>query len=438
MMLSCCRLLAVLSVMELVAPLSSKAALAQAPTAASPQIGTLTVFLDCDDCDDDYVRTEIAYVNWVRDRTVADVHVLVTAQDAGGGGEQFTFAFIGQRSLAERGDTLTFTTNANTTDDEEREGLTRTLALGLVQFVARSSGASSLRITSRRMALDAPGMQTMPSRDRWRAWVFEISLGSDLSGEQNYRNREFDAELNANRTTAEWKTVLETNWDYSSERAIDVDSIDNLGRVIVADTTHDLQRSWGAELLVVKSINGHMSTGFRAAMGSSTFRNQQLRTEFMPAFEYNVFDYSEATRRRLVFQFGAGVDAFAYHDTTVFDKLREAFPTYLTAVNYATQQPWGQSGIQLEHRGYLNDPAKRSTELSGHMNVRLFRGFGVRFGGGYSWIHDQVYLRKGNPDQADVLLRRTALLTSYEYNMFFGISYTFGSIFNNVVNPRFF
>jgi hypothetical protein len=49
-----------------------------------------------------------------------------------------------------------------------------------------------------------------------------------------------------------------------------------------------------------------------------------------------------------------------------------------------------------------------------------------------------VYLPKGERDQADVLLRRRALLTGYEYDAFFGFRYTCGSIFNNVVNPRFF
>ena len=78
-------------------------------------------------------------MNWVRDRTVADVHVLVTSQDMPAGGEAFTFAFLGQRTFAGRGDTLLYNTNATTTDDEERRGLTRTLALGLVPFVARTT-----------------------------------------------------------------------------------------------------------------------------------------------------------------------------------------------------------------------------------------------------------------------------------------------------------
>ena len=418
-------------------PIALGALRAQDTAAPPAQVGTLSVFLDCDDCSNDYVRTEIAFVNWVRDRTAADVHVLVTSQDAGGGGDQFTFAFIGLRQFAGRSDTLRYTTNATTTDDEERQGLTRTLALGLVPFVARTPGALSLRITRPGVAGGAPGAQTPPSRDPWKAWVFEIDMSADVSGEQNYRNREVDGEFSANRTTAEWKVELSSRYDYSNERAID-EEFDSVGVLVDADTIYDRQRSWGGGLTVVKSITNHWSTGFVSSIGSETFRNQERRIEFTPAVEYNVFDYAEATRRYLALQFGVGVDGFVYADTTIFGKLRETFPRLITAAEYATNQPWGDSDVRLEHRRYLNDMEKRSTELSGNISVRLFQGFRVRFGGSYSWIHDQVYLPKGERDQADVLLRRRALLTGYEYNAFFGFTYTFGSIFNNVVNPRFF
>jgi len=431
------RVLAVLSVMELESLASSKVARAQTPAATPSQVGTLTVFLDCDACDDDYVRTEIAYVNWVRDRTVADVHVLVTEQDMAAGGEAFTLAFIGQRSFTGRGDTLLFMTNPTTTDDEERRGLTRTLALGLVPYVARTTGALSLRITRPDVSATAPGAQTSPAGDPWKAWVFEIDMSADIAGEQSYRNREFDSEFNANRTTLEWKLELESRYSYEYERAIDYD-IDSLGVVTGADTTYNRQRSWGANLVLVKSLTNHWSTGVVGEVSSETFRNQELRVQVTPAVEYNVFDYAEATRRYLALQIGVGVDAFAYNDTTIFDKLDETFPLGIAAAEYATRQPWGQSNVRLEHRVYLNDQSKSSTVLSGDISVRLFRGFSVRFGGNYSWIHDQVYLAKGERDQADVLLRRQALLTGYEYNAFFGFTYTFGSIFNNVVNPRFF
>lgn len=432
MFLRCCLATLALALMPGVAPRL------QAQGAPAPPPLAVSVFLDCDDgCDTQLIRTEIAFVNWVRDRTVADVHILVTSQDAGGGGDQFTLAFIGQRSFTGRGDTLTFTTNATSTRDEERRGIVRTLAMGLVPFVARTAAGQSLRVMMPQLAANAPGAQTMPQLDPWKAWVFEIDLSGNISGEQNYREREFDLEFNSNRTTAAWKSVFESSYSYSGERAID-ENFDDAGTLVSVDTFTNVQRNWNSELVVVKSVSNHLSAGFRTALGRNTFRNQKLRFELMPAVEFNVFDYEEATRRRLAFQFATGVDRFVYEDTTIFDKLRETFPMYFTAVIYATRQPWGQSGVRLEHRGYLNEPSRRSTELSGDMSVRLFKGLSVRFGGGYSWIHDQVYLPKGERDQADVLLRRRALLTGFEYHAFAGLTYTFGSIFNNVVNPRFF
>src|SRR5947207_10729638 len=70
---------------------------------------TLDVYVDCEDwraCDFDYFRTEITFVNWVRDRQVADVHILVTTQQTGGGGREFTVTFLGLRAFAGLADTL--------------------------------------------------------------------------------------------------------------------------------------------------------------------------------------------------------------------------------------------------------------------------------------------------------------------------------------------
>ena len=46
-------------------------------------------------------------------------------------------------------------------------------------------------------------------------------------------------------------------------------------------------------------------------------------------------------------------------------------------------------------------------------------------------------LRKGDASLDEVLLRRTELATDFEYSMSLGLSYTFGSVYSNVVNPRF-
>jgi len=55
-----------------------------------------------------------------------------------------------------------------------------------------------------------------------------------------------------------------------------------------------------------------------------------------------------------------------------------------------------------------------------------------------SIIHDQLSIAKGvGASLEEVLLRRKQLETNYNYYLSIGLSYTFGSIFTNVVNPRF-
>ena len=54
-----------------------------------------------------------------------------------------------------------------------------------------------------------------------------------------------------------------------------------------------------------------------------------------------------------------------------------------------------------------------------------------------SLVRDQVYLAKTDLTDEEILIERRQLATDSRYRISFGFSYTFGSIFNNVVNPRF-
>jgi hypothetical protein len=57
--------------------------------------------------------------------------------------------------------------------------------------------------------------------------------------------------------------------------------------------------------------------------------------------------------------------------------------------------------------------------------------------GGFEAIHDQLSLRKGDRTLDEILLNRSELATNFEYRASIGFSYTFGSVYSNVVNPRF-
>jgi hypothetical protein len=57
--------------------------------------------------------------------------------------------------------------------------------------------------------------------------------------------------------------------------------------------------------------------------------------------------------------------------------------------------------------------------------------------GSYEAIRDQLNLPIGDYTIDEVLLTRKELQTDYKYSLSVGIRFTFGSVYSNVVNPRF-
>lgn len=126
--------------------------LAWAPTAYAQVSGSeneaLRVFLDCARCDQDFMRTEITYVDFMRDRQDAQVHVLVTTQ-ATGAGTEYTLAFIGLGEFADTDLSLRYAASQTDTADEVRRAFARRLELGLAPFIAGTPVADELAITRR-------------------------------------------------------------------------------------------------------------------------------------------------------------------------------------------------------------------------------------------------------------------------------------------------
>jgi hypothetical protein len=54
-----------------------------------------------------------------------------------------------------------------------------------------------------------------------------------------------------------------------------------------------------------------------------------------------------------------------------------------------------------------------------------------------SYVNDQLYLPSEGASLEDILLNQIELSTQYQYELKFGVRYTFGSIYNSVVNTRF-
>ena len=154
------------------------------------------VFLDCDNCDLDYIKTEITFVNYVRDRLEAQVHILITTQATGSGGREYTLTFIGQNECRDLTDVQKFFSRKTDTEDEIRRGLVKALKLGLMSYVGRTPIACRIAVDYSRP--EAAGAV----RDRWKSWVFSLTGSGYFSGEESYMSRMVDGSFSANRITA--------------------------------------------------------------------------------------------------------------------------------------------------------------------------------------------------------------------------------------------
>ncbi|MFB3854384.1 MAG: hypothetical protein ACE148_11240 [Vicinamibacterales bacterium] len=401
---------------------------AQPPSASAEGV---RIFLDCHArCDSSYIRTELAFVDHVRDREVADVHILVTTEPAGGGGTQYTLNFIGLRRFAGVEDTLKFTTERDDTEDDVRRSLVRSLKLGLVRYLAQTPLASALEVNYRAVGGRRSSLMGQTTEDPWHFWVFRTSMDVQTDGEESSTGVDLSGSFTASRVTEAWKSSLDIDINYR-RNSYDLDEEEEGG-----DRYVSISRNWDATATLVKSLGNHWGTGVRAILSSSTYTNHRRTIEFAPAIEYNVFPYSESTRRQLTFTYSAGLNSYEYRSRTIYGKTEETLASQALAVNLDLQQPWGTMDFQVEASQYVPDFKRNRLSFESDVEVRLFKGFSLDLGADASFIRDQIYLPAGRATPEEILLRQRQIATGYDYGFRMGFSYSFGSVFNNVVNSR--
>lgn len=391
---------------------------------------SLDLFLDCRRCDTDYIRREIPYVNHVRDRQVAHVHLLITSQRTGSGGQNYQMNFIGLKQFSALTDTLFFISSNTDTNDEVRRGMTRVIAAGLMRYLARTSLANQLQISSTGQREGDP-VTTNPEDDPWKSWVFNVGAEGEYEEEESQNEIRGSARLSAARVTEEWKIRMNFRANYREQKF-------DVGDRIITNTVE----SGNLWLFVAKSLGAHWSAGASSFTDTSTRRNTKLSSSIGPAIEYNIFPYSQSSEREIRVQYWMTVKRVEYEEITIFDKLQETLLSHRFEVRLDFRQPWGSANARFEASQFLTDFEESKTdfyniELSGFINVRLVRGLSVNLGGGVEFVHDQLYLVKEEATEEEILLGTKQLPTDFQFDFRIGLNYSFGSIYNNVVNPRF-
>lgn len=381
----------------------------------------LNIYLDCNRCDDNHIRRNIDFVNHVRDPEVADVHILVTDQRTGSG-RKTIFNFIGTDDGLEF--KLELNTSQTQTYSEIRDQIVKILKSGVAPFLAQQNPDLDVNISGWE-EMDKTQSQQEPETDPWNNWVFGIASSIGYENEQRRSELELSGRLDADRITREWKIRLNMRGDYEEN------VFDNDGEKIV--TLLKRYRFWGSS---VKSLTEHWSAGLFGEVESNTYNNIRMRGGVRAAAEYNIFPYDISNQKEFTFAYYVGPIYSDYFEETIYNKLSEQLWGHTLRVIFRTRQQWGTIYADLEGFHFFHDLSKNHIELNSWISIRLIKGLFFRFGTEVELIRDQLYLPKGEVPLEDLLLERKALQTAYNFELNVGLSYTFGSIYNNIVNTR--
>ncbi len=382
--------------------------------------GAPKVYIDCGSCDLDYIRTSIGWVNYVRDPEEAEVDVLVTTQGTGSGGTEYTLTFIGMKRFTGMDDTLMYVSRQFDSSDKIREGIVRELKLGLVRYAARTPVGDEVVISYR------SNQKRATVKDKWDYWVFSVSGNSFLSGQQAMSSAFLAGSVTAKRITNDWKISLAANLSYD-KNTFDIDTT----------TVVSISRSRSISGYIVKSLSSHWSIGGFFSASASTYNNEAFNPTVAPAIEYDLFPYSQSTRRQLRFLYHVGYNYFRYYEATIYGKSSQSLLNENLSVSLDLIQPWGSISTTVQGSNYFYDFRKNNVQLYSQLSLKLFEGVSLNLFGSVSMIHDQLSLPAEGATPDEILLQQKQLATQYSYFGSIGLSYTFGSIFNNIVNPRF-
>jgi len=389
---------------------------------AIAQDGALKVYITTNDDDFsiDFIKREIPVINYVRDQKDAHLFIIATTQRTGAGGYEYTYFLAGQHNFSGMADTLKYTSSPEETLEKTREGQISILKMGLMRYIIRTPYSGNVDIIFTDQA------QEEISDDPWNNWVIRLFMGGELRGEKTSKYSNLWGGFNVGKVTEQWKVELSADFGNTVETFdLEEGDIISKNRVLISDG------------LIVKSLGEHWSLGLKAHAGSFTYSNYRLKYYLFPGIEFDIFPYSESTRKQVRILYSAGYVYHSYNDTTIYDKMKEQLWGHRLDIAAEAIQKWGSLNVSLGWKNYFHDWSKNNLAFRGSVNLRIAKGLEFRISSGVSMIHNQLSLVKAGASTEEILLRQKELATQYSYYTNITIFYTFGSIYNNVVNPRF-
>ena len=383
----------------------------------------LKIFYDCNawSCNETFIKQNLPEVEFVRDRNFADVHILIVSETNGSGGQTYHIDFIGQNNFKDIQEKLSFSTGTDTTQEQLREKLLKYLELGLMKFWLKNGMADKISLQ-----IQSSSQEEKTEKDKWNNWVFGIGANGYFSGTSNTGNMQWGGYLSAKQIKEKNKFTLHLNYNKSNStykyNEMDIKSEKEF---------FSLQ---AAEIL---GINQHWSYGFFTRFDRSKYSNYKFATELYAGLEYNFFPYKESSKKSLTLGVKTGVLYNKYFEQTVYNKTKETLYRSQAFLNGKIVKKWGNIHAGLQYKTYMHDLDLNSMGFSFGTNLRIAKGLNYHTYAYYGINHDQINIAAGNLSLEETLLAQKELQSGYQYYAMMGLSYSFGSIYNTIVNPRF-
>lgn len=396
-------------------------------TAQNDATERLSVYLDCNQCDQLHIRTELNFVNYVRDLSQADVHVFITRSNTVLAGSQYELSFIGREELDGSEINLVRVVSPDASAEERRAMINDAIRLGLAPFIGNESDTDLVSVSY--LNRDEVDSEQVLSKDPWRHWVFNL-YGGDFELDLETNRTVFDSRWGffADHRSEKWKGRIRPYFNYDLVR------IQREGKSTVRSS---ISRH-GLDSYLIRSLGPHWSAGIFLDYVTRNDRNLKHLITFSPGVEYSIFPYEVATRRAITIVYEIGLYYADYFETTIFGEDSEWLPRHEIDATVALRRPWGDIFSGLEGSQYLHDPSIQRAEFFARISVRLFEGFSLQFESSFEMIRDQLSLPSGELLLEEILLQQRELATDYSLSTSIAFVYTFGSKFANVVNTRFF
>ena len=381
------------------------------------QNSKIKAYIDCR-CDETYLKQETSFLEYVRDQDLADIEIFIRDERNPTGSRSFEIKIDGNNEYEEISSSSIAVGYANDTSSTLRDKLLNKLKLALVPFLDLANYDLNINV-------DPSFKDLTVYDDKWKNWVFELSGSYNNDKEESRQTNRYEIEFEIDKLTEDWRIGAEIRRNESNRKFFSNDN-----------TYKSNRKTTSLNGRVVRSITDHFSAGLFFGVFQNTYENIDLNRYIAPAIEYSFYPYKDVLSKEITLAYRIGTGKRNYIEKTIYGYEKQKLSSQTLSLNIRFRQKWGNISSYLNATQFLNDGTKKRFSLRSNLDIRIYEGLAVRFSGNINLIREQYSLAAGNTSIEDLLLQQREIATDYRTNFSIGLSYTFGSIYNSIINTR--